>query len=83
MRPRAASRAESEELFGAGRERAVERMFDRAANRVAYRYLPDSLRLLPAPDRLAEQLAAAGFEEVEHRLLSAGVAQLLTATRRR
>ena len=53
------------------------------SDRVAYRYLPDSLRLLPAPDRLAEQLAAAGFEEVEHRLLSAGVAQLLTATRRR
>ena len=52
------------------------------SDRAAYRYLPDSLRLLPAPERLADQLRAAGFEDVEHHLLSGGTAQLFTATRR-
>ena len=47
----------------------------------AYRYLPRSVAYLPEPDRLLEQLAAAGFEQVERTLLSAGIAQLITATR--
>ena len=51
------------------------------SDRAAYRYLPDSLRLLPSPGRLADQLSAAGFTNVEHHLLSGGIAQLLTATR--
>ena len=51
------------------------------SDRAAYRYLPASLRFLPAPQALAEQLRAAGFSDIEHRLLSAGIAQLFTATR--
>jgi demethylmenaquinone methyltransferase/2-methoxy-6-polyprenyl-1,4-benzoquinol methylase len=48
----------------------------------AYRYLPRSVAYLPPPDQLAGEIAAAGFDGVERRLLSGGVAQLLTATRR-
>ncbi len=47
----------------------------------AYRYLPRSVAYLPSPPVVLEQLAAAGFEGVERRLLSAGIAQLLTGTR--
>ena len=51
------------------------------SDRAAYRYLPASARLLPAPGALSDKLRATGFTDVEHRLLSAGIAQLLTATR--
>ena len=51
------------------------------SDREAYRYLPASTRLLPPQDELAGQLRATGFTDLEHRLLSAGIAQLLTATR--
>ena len=51
------------------------------SDRAAYRYLPASLRFLPAPQALAEQLRRAGFTDVEHRFLSGGIAQLFTATR--
>lgn len=47
----------------------------------AYRYLPRSVAYLPAPDRLAGMVADAGFEQVARRLLSGGIAQLITATR--
>ena len=52
------------------------------SDRAAYRYLPASARLLPAPEALAADLRAAGFDDVEHHLLSTGIAQLFTATRR-
>jgi demethylmenaquinone methyltransferase/2-methoxy-6-polyprenyl-1,4-benzoquinol methylase len=48
----------------------------------AYRYLPRSVAYLPSPDELVDQLAAAGFSSVGRRLLSGGITQLLTATRR-
>jgi demethylmenaquinone methyltransferase / 2-methoxy-6-polyprenyl-1,4-benzoquinol methylase len=48
----------------------------------AYRYLPRSVAYLPEPDELQRVIAAAGFGDVERRLLSGGVAQLVTATRR-
>lgn len=48
----------------------------------AYRYLPKSVAYLPAPDRLLAMIGEAGFVDVKRRLLSAGIAQLLTATRR-
>lgn len=48
----------------------------------AYRYLPRSVAYLPAPDELAGMIRDAGFTDVDRRLLSGGVAQLLTATRR-
>ncbi len=52
------------------------------SDRAAYRYLPESAKLLPPPAQLADQLAVAGFDDVEHHLLSGGIAQLFTATRR-
>jgi demethylmenaquinone methyltransferase / 2-methoxy-6-polyprenyl-1,4-benzoquinol methylase len=48
----------------------------------AYRYLPRSVAYLPEPEALAAMIAGAGFGDVDRRLLSGGVAQLLTATRR-
>ncbi len=48
----------------------------------AYRYLPRSVAYLPPPDALLQQLGEAGFVDVERRLLSRGIAQLVTATRR-
>ena len=48
----------------------------------AYRYLPRSVAYLPRPERLTGQLEAAGFTRVERRLLSAGITQLYTATRK-
>ena len=47
----------------------------------AYRYLPRSVAYLPEPDEMLKMLAEAGFERVERRLLSTGIAQLITATR--
>jgi demethylmenaquinone methyltransferase / 2-methoxy-6-polyprenyl-1,4-benzoquinol methylase len=47
----------------------------------AYRYLPRSVAYLPEPGAMLEQLAVAGFDDVDRRLLSVGVAQLITGTR--
>ncbi|MHB1929582.1 MAG: ubiquinone/menaquinone biosynthesis methyltransferase [Acidimicrobiales bacterium] len=47
----------------------------------AYRYLPRSVAYLPPAAALVGQLRSAGFADVEHRLLSGGITQLLTATR--
>lgn len=47
----------------------------------AYRYLPRSVAYLPDADAMLDQLANAGFMDVERRLLSVGIAQLITATR--
>lgn len=49
----------------------------------AYRYLPRSVAYLPEPPMLREMIERAGFEMVHRRLLSGGIAQLLTATRSR
>lgn len=48
----------------------------------AYRYLPRSVAYLPDPEVMLTDLGAAGFVDVDRRLLSLGVAQLITATRR-
>lgn len=48
----------------------------------AYRYLPRSVAYLPDPELMLAELSAAGFEHVERQLLSVGIAQLITATRR-
>lgn len=48
----------------------------------AYRYLPRSVAYLPEPAVMLDQLASAGFVDVDRRLLSVGIAQLITATRR-
>jgi demethylmenaquinone methyltransferase/2-methoxy-6-polyprenyl-1,4-benzoquinol methylase len=48
----------------------------------AYRYLPRSVAYMPEPEIFLGQLADAGFVDVERRLLSFGISQLITATRR-
>jgi demethylmenaquinone methyltransferase/2-methoxy-6-polyprenyl-1,4-benzoquinol methylase len=52
------------------------------SDQAAYRYLPRSVAYLPEPDRLVGMVADAGFADVERRLLSVGIAQLVTGTRR-
>lgn len=53
------------------------------SDKAAYRYLPRSVAYLPPVDDLLDSLRAAGFSPVDRRLLSAGIAQLITATRAR
>lgn len=48
----------------------------------AYRYLPQSVAYLPDRAGLMALVVRAGFQDVEHRLLSGGITQLITATRR-
>jgi demethylmenaquinone methyltransferase/2-methoxy-6-polyprenyl-1,4-benzoquinol methylase len=52
------------------------------SNAAAYRYLPRSVAYLPSPEDMLARLTEAGFADVDRRLLSAGIAQLVTATRR-
>ncbi len=47
----------------------------------AYRYLPRSVAYLPEPTEMLDQLRSAGFTDVDRRLLSVGIAQLVTARR--
>ena len=47
----------------------------------AYRYLPKSVAYLPPPSELVRRIGAAGFADVERRLLSGGICQLITGTR--
>jgi demethylmenaquinone methyltransferase/2-methoxy-6-polyprenyl-1,4-benzoquinol methylase len=47
----------------------------------AYRYLPRSVAYLPAPEELRRMVAEAGFADVDRRLLSGGIAQIILATR--
>ena len=51
------------------------------SNRDAYRYLPKSVAYLPDPAVLRQQIADAGFIDVERRLLTQGISQLYTGTR--
>ena len=48
----------------------------------AYRYLPRSVAYLPDPGDMRAMIVDAGFTAVERRLLSGGISQLLTGTRR-
>jgi demethylmenaquinone methyltransferase / 2-methoxy-6-polyprenyl-1,4-benzoquinol methylase len=48
----------------------------------AYRYLPRSVAYLPAPGDMRRMIANAGFVDVDRRLLSRGIAQLILATRK-
>jgi demethylmenaquinone methyltransferase/2-methoxy-6-polyprenyl-1,4-benzoquinol methylase len=49
----------------------------------AYRYLPRSVAYLPEPGDMRRMIADAGFVDVDRRLLSGGIAQLILATRAR
>ena len=48
----------------------------------AYGYLPRSVAYLPPTDEMTATLTDAGFVGVEHRELTGGLSQLITATRR-
>jgi demethylmenaquinone methyltransferase/2-methoxy-6-polyprenyl-1,4-benzoquinol methylase len=48
----------------------------------AYQYLPKSVEYLPEPAVMLTMLADAGFSDVDRKLLSGGISQLVTATRR-
>ncbi|HET9078622.1 MAG TPA: ubiquinone/menaquinone biosynthesis methyltransferase [Acidimicrobiales bacterium] len=48
----------------------------------AYRYLPRSVAYLPPGDGILDLLGEAGFGAVRRRMLSGGITQLITATRR-
>ena len=52
------------------------------SDRAAYRYLPKSAAYLPPTAELRTMLQDAGFSSVNHRPLSGGLSQLITATRK-
>jgi demethylmenaquinone methyltransferase/2-methoxy-6-polyprenyl-1,4-benzoquinol methylase len=52
------------------------------SDQAAYRYLPQSVAYLPPPSELLTMVADAGFVDVDRRLLSVGIAQLITGARR-
>lgn len=52
------------------------------SDRDAYRYLPESVAYLPPAGELQAMVRSAGFADVHRHRLSAGIAQLITATRR-
>lgn len=52
-----------------------------SGSRGAYEYLPDSVSKFPDQKRLAEMIGGVGFEEVEYKNLTGGVAALHTARR--
>lgn len=52
------------------------------SDKAAYRYLPKSVAYLPAPSELRRLIVDAGFDDVERTLLSGGISQLYTGTRR-
>jgi demethylmenaquinone methyltransferase/2-methoxy-6-polyprenyl-1,4-benzoquinol methylase len=61
--------------------RVVPRIGALLSDGAAYRYLPQSVAYLPPPADMLERLRAAGYQKAERRLLSGGIAQLITATR--
>jgi demethylmenaquinone methyltransferase/2-methoxy-6-polyprenyl-1,4-benzoquinol methylase len=54
-----------------------------SGSRGAYEYLPDSVSRFPDQKRLVEMMSEVGFERIEYRNLTGGIAALHTATRRR
>jgi len=52
------------------------------SDKAAYRYLPESVAYLPEPTELQRMIVDAGFHDVQRTLLSGGISQLYTATRR-
>jgi demethylmenaquinone methyltransferase/2-methoxy-6-polyprenyl-1,4-benzoquinol methylase len=62
--------------------KVVPRIGGLLSDPAAYRYLPKSVAYLPAPAAMLDLLRAAGFIDVHRELLTGGIAQLLTGTRR-
>jgi len=51
------------------------------SNKKAYSYLPASVSYLPPRSEMLEMLRSAGFTDIEHKQLTGGISQLITATR--
>lgn len=62
--------------------KVVPRIGGLLSDGAAYRYLPQSVAYLPPPAEMLVSLRESGFEHVERRLLTGGIAQLITGTRR-
>src|SRR4051794_10163304 len=62
--------------------KVVPRIGGLLSDPAAYRYLPKSVAYLPPPAVLLDQVRAAGFADADRRLLSGGITQLITGTRR-
>lgn len=62
--------------------KVVPRIGGLLSDPAAYRYLPKSVAYLPPPAEMLDQVRDAGFSRVERRLLSGGITQLITGTRR-
>ncbi len=62
-------------------ERVVPVIGGVVSDRAAYRYLPASTAYLPEKTELRRLLRAAGFSGINHRELSGGLSQMVTATR--
>lgn len=45
-----------------------------AGSRKAYMHLPESIRMFPLPDELAEMLRGVGFSRVDYRRFTNGIA---------
>lgn len=60
----------------------VPRIGGLLSDAAAYRYLPRSVAYLPPGDGILRMLSDAGFGAVQHRALSGGITQLITATRK-
>jgi demethylmenaquinone methyltransferase/2-methoxy-6-polyprenyl-1,4-benzoquinol methylase len=60
----------------------VPRLGGLLSDQAAYRYLPKSVAYLPQGDGILTMLKAAGFGAAHRRLLSGGITQLITATRK-
>lgn len=62
--------------------RVVPRIGGLLSDQEAYRYLPKSVAYLPPGEAMLDMLRDAGFGAVRRRMLSGGITQLITATRR-
>jgi len=62
-------------------ERVVPIIGGAISDRAAYRYLPASTAYLPEKTELRRMLRDAGFSGINHRELSGGLSQMVTATR--
>ncbi|MDQ1445245.1 MAG: demethylmenaquinone methyltransferase / 2-methoxy-6-polyprenyl,4-benzoquinol methylase [Acidimicrobiaceae bacterium] len=62
--------------------KVVPRIGGLLSDAAAYRYLPQSVAYLPGRDGLLALVRDAGFVDVEHRLLTGGITQLIVGTRR-
>ncbi len=62
-------------------ERVVPLIGGVLSDRAAYRYLPASTAYLPETAELRRMLREAGFSGINHRELSGGLSQMVTATR--